>query len=132
MAAFLSLLCPLPLPSPLFCQHVLDLGRLQIRWRSLIGENGRIKSSNVSRTSKPLSRELDLVVVEAPARVAVERPFVVAAHARNGSNAPALLVVQLLKDRMGTLLPCGPAIRVGVCASTGLLLSRRDWVPRHC
>ncbi len=92
-------------------RHVLDLGRLQLRWRSLIGENGRLKSSNVSRTSKPLSRELDLNVTEAPARVAVEQPFVVAAQARNGSASPALLVVQLLKDRMGTLLPLGPAVR---------------------
>lgn len=102
-------------------KHVLDLGRLQLRWRSLIGESGRLKSSNVSRTSKPLSREIDLTILDAPARVAVERPFTVSAQARNGSNAPALLVVQLLKDRMGTLLPYGPSIRqLGVVPAHGV------------
>lgn len=100
-------------------KHVLDLGRLQIRWRSLIGESGRIKSSSVSRTSKILQRdrEIDCVVTAAPARVVVEAPFSVQTLLRNGSASPAILVVQLLKDRMGTLLPWGPCVRqLGVVA----------------
>lgn len=101
----------------------LLLGRLQLRWRSLLGESGRIKSSGISRTAPragsgsgaasaaAATAGIECVLVAAPASVLVEHPFTVRACVRNLTSVASLLVVQLVKDRMGTLLAAGPATR---------------------
>lgn len=53
-----------------------------------------------------------MTVVEAPGRVMVEQPFNVLLHIRNCMNVAVAVNMQLVKDRMGTLLPLGAATRV--------------------
>jgi hypothetical protein len=113
---------------------VPDIGRLQLSWRSGLGENGRITSLQILRPPV-IRREYDLVVINAPARVRLEQPFtsilyrpfyilfchfhcfinlfvtvvhdIVVLEVRSQWERRLELRLSLLKDRMTSLLPCG-------------------------
>lgn len=113
------------------CADLL-LGRLQIRWTSQGGENGRIKSSGIARNTSGkvgaavagggigsmANSGVEATVLDAPGQSPVEQVFPVGLLIRNLTQERRICVLQLLKDRMGTLLPVGPSTRqLGIFSS---------------
>ncbi|KAH9325448.1 hypothetical protein KI387_005626, partial [Taxus chinensis] len=61
------------------------LGKLQITWRTNLGEPGRLQTQNI--LGNPiLHKEVDIQIVELPPRISLERPFLVRARLRNHTD----------------------------------------------
>lgn len=59
-----------------------------------------------------MQREFDLILTSAPSQVRLEQPFVVEFEVRNLSDRIVELRLQLIKERMVSILPCGVSSRV--------------------
>jgi len=61
------------------------LGRMEVVWKSAMGENGRLQS-NVVQRKLPAARLIDVQPVHVPSEVALETPFEVTCVVSNTSN----------------------------------------------
>ncbi|KAF5176509.1 Trafficking protein particle complex subunit [Thalictrum thalictroides] len=61
------------------------LGKLQITWRTNLGEPGRLQTQQILGTPTP-KRELELKVVEVPSVIILERPFMVRLNLTNQTD----------------------------------------------
>ena len=91
-----------------------DIGRVHVKWRSLIGECGKVKSAMIQRPNAraPASRDVEWSVVHAPATAVIEEPFDVAIRIRQTApNAPSPLSVRVsfIRERLGQIVPFGAA-----------------------
>ena len=94
------------------------LGRMDIRWRSAMGEAGRLQTNKVQRKLPP-ARGVEVSLVSAPPEVALETPFAVVCSVTNtsasemqlqlnagvGGAGGALLIDGLCTRNLGTLKP---------------------------
>ncbi|CAI7861327.1 unnamed protein product, partial [Closterium sp. NIES-53] len=63
------------------------LGRLEILWRSTLGEPGRLQTQQI--LGNPIARkEVELKLVSLPSRIVLERPFLVHCRVHNNSDRP--------------------------------------------
>ncbi|GJP48235.1 hypothetical protein CLOM_g7500 [Closterium sp. NIES-68] len=63
------------------------LGRLEILWRSTLGEPGRLQTQQI--LGNPIARkEVELKLVSLPNRIVLERPFLVHCRVHNNSDRP--------------------------------------------
>ncbi|CAI5505438.1 unnamed protein product [Closterium sp. Naga37s-1] len=63
------------------------LGRLEILWRSTLGEPGRLQTQQI--LGNPIARkEVELKLVSLPTRIVLERPFLVHCRVHNNSDRP--------------------------------------------
>lgn len=113
--------------NPSRSKYISDLGRIQIKWRSNIGEVGRIKSSLVQRSIKnptpiPLSlllspssslgsSAIEVTILKCPATVVLEQPFKLQSLLVNRTAVWLAVSIQWNKDKMNTILPMGTASR---------------------
>ena len=101
---------------PAQLRQVATLGRMDVVWRSAMGEAGRLQSNTVQRKLPP-ARGVEVSLVAAPSEVAMEAPFDVECTVTNTSSvemqlqlsAPmgigALIVDGLCTRNLGTLKP---------------------------
>ncbi|PIA25054.1 hypothetical protein AQUCO_13000003v1 [Aquilegia coerulea] len=61
------------------------LGKLQITWRTNLGEPGRLQTQQILGTPTP-KRELELKIVEVPSVIILERPFMVRLNLTNQTD----------------------------------------------
>lgn len=59
-----------------------SLGKLQLTWRTNLGEPGRLQTQQILGSSIP-HKEVDLQIVQLPPHIILERPFLVQARLRN-------------------------------------------------
>jgi len=88
---------------------LVELG-VEIGWRSLGGEIGLLRSMVDSKKIKEqlkAVKEYELILLEAPGAVKLEQPFSIKLQVRSNSMRSFELRLQLLKEKMVTILPCG-------------------------
>lgn len=61
------------------------LGKLDITWRTTLGEPGRLQTQQILGSAIPL-KEVDIRLVEVPSRVIVERPFLLRLSVSNHTD----------------------------------------------
>eukprot|EP00897_Mesotaenium_endlicherianum_P002298 jgi/Mesen1/2096/ME000151S01356 len=63
------------------------LGKLEITWRTTLGEPGRLQTQQI--VGNPIARkEVELKLVELPSRIVLERPFIVQCRLTNCTERP--------------------------------------------
>jgi len=95
---------PNPDPNP-------NAGRMEVVWKSSMGEAGRLQSNTVQR-KLPVVRGVEIHLISAPSEVHLETPFEIVISVANTSSSEMQL--QLMAS---TMLPPAPAAIVveGVC-----------------
>ncbi|KAJ3218534.1 hypothetical protein HDU67_005093 [Dinochytrium kinnereticum] len=85
------------------------LGKLDIVWRTLLGQAGRLQTSQLSR--KPVQVELfDVFVIDVPTTILSEEAFSVTCRLRNNDlSATQRFVISGIKSKMSSVLLWGPA-----------------------
>lgn len=79
-----------------------NLGRLDILWRSNLGEIGRLQTNQLVRKAAP-SELVDIKIIDCPKNIVVEVPFVLTFDVKNLSRQNANLKLISQKEKMGTI-----------------------------
>ncbi|KAK9761973.1 hypothetical protein K7432_012705 [Basidiobolus ranarum] len=105
------------------------LGKLDIIWRSALGEFGRLQTSSLMRKPPPLER-IEVNVIEMPKDVYLEEPFRIQCRAINRTPAPMHLHLTCNKAKMGSILSVGYSSRnLGDVPPNGTVDFSLDFVP---
>eukprot|EP00850_Spirogloea_muscicola_P016306 SM000131S26736 [mRNA] locus=s131:235600:240083:- [translate_table: standard] len=75
------------------------LGRLEIMWRTTLGEPGRLQTQPILASSQAARKEVELKLVEMPRRVVLEQPFLVGGAALNDAENQVHCKVSNMTDR---------------------------------
>ncbi|KAG0166397.1 hypothetical protein DFQ28_007258 [Apophysomyces sp. BC1034] len=89
------------------------LGKLDILWRSSMGDVGRLQTSQLTRKA-PMLEDVEVQpfwVAEGPVRVVLETPFRLGLRIRNHSAQNMKLVLSAVKTKMGSVLLSGLSSR---------------------
>lgn len=107
---FLFLLQP-KLGDDLIARYTAPLGRLEIVWRSRLGDIGRLQTSQLARKPPPVeSIEFSVLKWSREDRIALlERPFQVECQVRNIDSKPISLQIATTKSKMSAILLIGKA-----------------------
>ncbi|KAF0408187.1 DUF974-domain-containing protein [Gigaspora margarita] len=84
------------------------LGKLDIVWRSNLGETGRLQTSQLSRKS-PVLDEIELSVTSIPPLIQLEIPFKLGCRIRNRTTSTFKVLISAIKNKMGSVLLSGPS-----------------------
>jgi hypothetical protein len=85
------------------------LGKLDIVWRSYMGDLGRLQTSQLTRKA-PMLEDLEVQpfwVQEGPVRILLETPFKLGIRIKNHSSENMKLVLSAVKTKMGSVLLSG-------------------------
>lgn len=85
------------------------LGKLDIVWRSAMGDQGRLQTSQLTRKA-PLLDDVEVQPFwpdQGPANVTLETPFQLGIRVRNHSSQNMKLVLSAVKTKMGSVLLSG-------------------------
>ncbi|ORX82353.1 DUF974-domain-containing protein [Basidiobolus meristosporus CBS 931.73] len=105
------------------------LGKLDIMWRSSLGESGRLQTSPLTRKVPPTER-IELRVVETPRDVFLEKPFRVQCRMFNRTPAPMRAHLATQRARMDSVLSVGHSSKnLGDVPPNGSLDFSLDLVP---
>ncbi|TPX59744.1 hypothetical protein SpCBS45565_g07661 [Spizellomyces sp. 'palustris'] len=87
------------------------LGKLDIMWRTHLGETGRLQTAQLSRKVPPIE-PYNVAVIATPDRIHAERPFSVTCRIRNNLVSETLrLSIHGVKSKMSSVLLMGPSER---------------------
>ncbi|KAI9357485.1 hypothetical protein BD770DRAFT_322121 [Pilaira anomala] len=83
------------------------LGKLDIVWRSYMGDLGRLQTSQLTRKA-PMLEDLELQpFMQEPVRVILEHPFKLGIRVKNHATENMKLVLTAIKTKMGSVLLSG-------------------------
>ncbi|KAG2237885.1 hypothetical protein BDF21DRAFT_408824 [Thamnidium elegans] len=83
------------------------LGKLDIVWRSYMGDLGRLQTSQLTRKA-PMLEDLEVQpFLQEPVRVILEHPFKLGIRVKNHSTENMKLVLTAIKTKMGSVLLSG-------------------------
>ena len=103
---YLYMLTPKTANDPL-ARTTSTLGKLDIMWRTAMGQVGRLQTSQLSRKVPPVE-PYDISVIKLPPMIKAEHPFTLLCKLRNNLAGETLrLSVSAVKSRMGSVLVCG-------------------------
>lgn len=83
-----------------------NIGKLDIVWRSNLGEKGRLQTSQLQRMT-PDYGDIRLIYEQLPNKVNVEKPFDIKCKIINASDRTLDLVLKLRSQQNSSLLWCG-------------------------
>ncbi|KAI8967021.1 hypothetical protein BDF20DRAFT_902939 [Mycotypha africana] len=87
------------------------LGKLDIVWRSSMGEMGRLQTSQLTRKA-PFLEDLEVqpfwLIPDEPVKIIVEKPFKLGLRIKNHSDKNMKLILSADKTKMGSVLLSGP------------------------
>lgn len=89
------------------------LGKLDIVWRTNMGDLGRLQTSQLTRKA-PMLEDLEVQpfwLSEGPVKVVLEHPFKLGIRIKNHANANMKLVLSAVKTKMGSVLLSGLSSR---------------------
>ncbi|KAI8612896.1 hypothetical protein BC830DRAFT_525535 [Chytriomyces sp. MP71] len=106
------------------------LGKLDLQWRTTLGQQGRLQTSQLSRKVAPQD-PLRVTVLNPPTRVRAEEPFTLRMRLWNNSPSDSVdATVQFVKSRMSSVLLLGAAERkVGAVGPLGFADFDVDFFP---
>ncbi|RUS20789.1 hypothetical protein BC937DRAFT_94383 [Endogone sp. FLAS-F59071] len=105
------------------------LGKLDIIWRSTLGETGRLQTSQLTRKPPQLD-DIEVLPARVPARVLLETPFAVTLRVRNRTAQNMKLVLSAVKTKMGSVLLSGTSTKsLGEVAAEQGVEVRLDFFP---
>ena len=105
---YLFLITP-KIPTSTTWRGFAGLGKLDIAWRSSMGEPGRLQTSQlVRKVTVPDPFEVSVVSMT---DTLLERPFSIILRVRNSSTSPLSLTLSMMKEKMIALLPVGSITR---------------------
>jgi hypothetical protein len=84
-------------------------GKLDIQWRTSMGELGRLQTSQLTRRS-PVPDTLEVKVITSPTIVTLEHPFVMDCEIWNHGTMTASIQLSIVKTRMGSVLFVGSSV----------------------
>ncbi|KAJ3236202.1 hypothetical protein HDU78_004732 [Chytriomyces hyalinus] len=109
------------------------LGKLDIQWRTTLGQQGRLQTSQLSRKMNAAAggEAVRVEVRELPKLVCVEAPFTLPCRLWNNSASDTIdATVLFVKSRMSSVLLLGPSERaVGVVAPESYIDFSIDFFP---
>lgn len=83
------------------------LGSLTLTWRSALGEPGRLERAVYALDDPGVPDRVAVALYAIPADIRVHRPFVARCVARNNSDRPLRLYLQIRRDLVGEIVPVG-------------------------
>lgn len=83
-----------------------NIGKLDIVWRSNLGEKGRLQTSQLQRMS-PDYGDIRVTYEELPSKVNIEEPFHIKCKVLNASIRTLDLILKLRSDQVSGLIWCG-------------------------
>lgn len=89
------------------------LGKLDIVWRSYMGDLGRLQTSQLTRKA-PVLEDLEIQpfwIAKGPVKIVLEQPFKLGIRIRNHSNDNMKLMLSSIKIKMGSVLLSGLSSR---------------------
>ncbi|KAI8877684.1 DUF974-domain-containing protein [Backusella circina FSU 941] len=108
------------------------LGKLDIVWRSYMGDLGRLQTSQLTRKA-PLLEDLEVQpywIEQSAVKVVLETPFKLGIRIKNHSGQSMKLVLSTVKTKMGSVLLSGVASQqVGELASSGSIETVLEFFP---
>jgi hypothetical protein len=108
------------------------LGKLDIVWRSYMGDLGRLQTSQLTRKA-PLLEDLEVQpywIEHSAVKVVLETPFKLGIRIKNHSGQNMKLVLSTVKTKMGSVLLSGVASQqVGELSSSGSVETQLEFFP---
>ncbi|CAG8599199.1 11840_t:CDS:1 [Cetraspora pellucida] len=105
------------------------LGKLDIVWRSNLGETGRLQTSQLSRKS-PVLDDIELSVTTIPSLIQLEIPFKLGCRIRNRTTSTFKVSISAIKNKMGSVLLSGPSSEMlGELAPDGTIDFNLEFFP---
>ncbi|KAK9721200.1 hypothetical protein K7432_003594 [Basidiobolus ranarum] len=93
-------------PNDITARTTNVLGKLDIMWRSVLGEFGRLQTSPLMR-KPPVLEKIELNVIEIPKDIFLEEPFRVQCRMINRTSSPMRANLTTNKAKMGSILITG-------------------------
>ncbi|RUO97145.1 hypothetical protein BC936DRAFT_140906 [Jimgerdemannia flammicorona] len=126
---YLYLLTPKKLLDDRLARTTNALGKLDIIWRSTLGETGRLQTSQLTR-KPPLLEDIEVLPAHVPSVILLETPFAVTLRVRNRTARAMKLVLSAVKTKMGSVLLSGTSIKqLGEVAAEGVVEVRLEFFP---
>eukprot|EP01132_Coremiostelium_polycephalum_P004912 gene4912-6123_t len=97
-------------PNDLDTKNSTGLGKLDITWRSYLGEIGRLKTALIQR--KVNLEEIECILTNIP-KVELEKPFLVTAKILNKTNRILFPVFVLVRNKMDGIMINGHLPKIG-------------------
>ncbi|KAI8366789.1 uncharacterized protein BYT42DRAFT_587888 [Radiomyces spectabilis] len=108
------------------------LGKLDIMWRSAMGDLGRLQTSQLTRKA-PMLEEIEVQpfwIMPGPVKVVLETPFRLGIRVHNHSNQNMKLVLSAVKTKMGSALLSGLSSRhLGEVGANQSIETQLDFFP---
>ncbi|CAG8544498.1 2446_t:CDS:1 [Acaulospora morrowiae] len=108
---YLYMLIPKPDVNDRLGRTTNALGKLDIVWRSHLGETGRLQTSQLTRKPSSLD-EIDFSVKSIPSLIQLEVPFKLGCRIRNRTTATLRVVISAIKNKMGSVLLSGSSSKI--------------------
>ncbi|CAG8483285.1 9482_t:CDS:1 [Acaulospora colombiana] len=108
---YLYMLTPKPQINDRLGRTVNALGKLDIVWRSHLGETGRLQTSQLTRKPPSLD-EIEFSVKSIPPLIQLEVPFKLGCRVRNRTTTTLRVVMTAIKNRMGSVLLSGSSSKI--------------------
>jgi hypothetical protein len=106
---YLYMLSPKNIQNDRISRTTNALGKLDIVWRSYMGDLGRLQTSQLTRKA-PMLEDLEVQpfwIQEGPVRIVLETPFKLGIRIKNHSSENMKLVLSAIKTKMGSVLLSG-------------------------
>ncbi|KAJ3299039.1 hypothetical protein HK104_010054 [Borealophlyctis nickersoniae] len=84
------------------------MGKLDILWRTHLGQTGRLQTSQLSRKVPPID-PFEITVLSLPKTVKAEVPFTLPCRIRNNLTSAIRLTISGVKSKMSSVLLRGPS-----------------------
>ncbi|KAI9468991.1 MAG: hypothetical protein EXX96DRAFT_590025 [Benjaminiella poitrasii] len=110
---YLYMLSPKDADNDRISRTINALGKLDIVWRSYMGDMGRLQTSQLTRKA-PVLEDLEIQpfwIEDGPVKIILEKPFKLGIRIRNHSSENMKLVLNTIKVKMGSVLLSGLSSR---------------------
>jgi hypothetical protein len=125
---YLYMLVP-KIPNDPLARSTPTLGKLDIMWKTSLGQTGRLQTSQLSRKIPP-PELFEVLVVSAPKEIHAEQPFKLNCKLRNNSPDTLRVVISGVKSKMSSVLLWGPSERyLGDVAPRGEVEFQLEFFP---
>ncbi|RHZ79237.1 hypothetical protein Glove_150g62 [Diversispora epigaea] len=126
---YLYMLKPKPEVNDRLGRTTNALGKLDIIWRSHLGETGRLQTSQLTRKSPTLD-EIELSVISIPSIIQLEIPFKLGCRIRNRTTSTIKVIISAIKNKMGSTLLSGQSSEMlGELISDGIIEFELEFFP---
>nr|CAG8512124.1 15117_t:CDS:2 [Entrophospora candida] len=126
---YLYMLTPKPTIDDKTARSTTALGKLDIVWRSNLGETGRLQTSQLAR-KPPLLDEIELSVISIPSIIELEIPFKLGCRLRNRTSSTLSVIISSIKNKTESVLISGiSTIQLGELSPDAYIDFNMEFIP---